>query len=150
MHYQDVLLAIYKYLSLLRASTFAPYHFAEIAQMAATSFRFAEKYQPHEYARNLARSLLNPLPPERILDGGALVREWDEQGVREFLELLRPENGRAMLMAKDHDSAVLGLGESEVKWEVEKWYGTEYIVRRLSDDFMEKVSVPPLSGEPRC
>ncbi|EKM58998.1 uncharacterized protein PHACADRAFT_249147 [Phanerochaete carnosa HHB-10118-sp] len=140
VHCQDVLLAICNYLSLLRASTFASHHFHERAQMATTFFRFAEKYQPHEYARNIARALLLPLPPERILDGGALVREWDEQGVREFLALLRPENGRVMLMAKEHDPAVLGLGNGQERWEVEKWYGTEYIVQRLNDEFLEKAN----------
>lgn len=116
------------------------YHFREIAQMATTFFRFAEKYQPHEYARNISRSLLHVLPPERILDGGALVREWDEQGIKKFLEFLKPEKGRIMLMAKEHDSTIVGLGE-DAKWEVEKWYGTEYIVRRQSDGFLEKVCV---------
>lgn len=142
LHYQEILETIYNYLSLLRASTFAPHHFNEMAQMAATSFRFAEKNKPHIYARNIAQALLMALPPERVLDGGALVREWDERGVREFLELLRPDNGRVMLMAKEHDPVVIGRGEGDLIWEVEKWYGTEYIVQRLGDKLMEKLNRP--------
>lgn len=137
MHYEDVLLTIYNYISLLRSSIFEPYHFAEMAQMARTRFRFREKSQPHEYARQLAGNmLLDPIPPERLLDGGALVQEWDEAGVRELLEFLRPEKGRVAVIAKNHGASVVDEG---VEWDIEKWYGTEYHVRRMSEDFMEKV-----------
>lgn len=110
--------------------------------MATTSFKFQEKSQPHTYARAIARRLLNPAPPEHILDGGALAREWDEQGVQEMLNLLMPEKGRVIVMAKEHDDVVLGDGiVADRKWEVERWYGTEYNVRRLGDEFIEQVSV---------
>ena len=133
-------MTIYQYLALLRSSTFEPYHFEEVAQMAKTRFRFQEKSQPHTYARELARRLLDPVPPERVLDCGALVREWDEKGVRELLDLLVPEKGRVLLMAKDHDACVLGNSDGvEQVWEKEKWYGTEYAVKKLGDDFVREV-----------
>ncbi|KIP05202.1 hypothetical protein PHLGIDRAFT_129039 [Phlebiopsis gigantea 11061_1 CR5-6] len=131
------------YLSLLRSSAFEAYHFAEIAQTAKTHFRFREKSQPHTYARELARRLLDPVPPERILDFGALVREWDETGVRELLEALVPERGRVLLMAKDHDAGVLGNGVGvEQVWEKERWYGTEYVVKKLDDEFIQEARQP--------
>lgn len=102
--------------------------------MAATRFRFQEKYQPHTYARDIACRLLEPIPPERILDSGALTREWDEQCVRELLGFFAPDKGRVLLMAKDHEP-----DGSDAQWEVERWYGTEYNVKRLEAEFIQKV-----------
>lgn len=137
VHYRDVVQTIYDYISLLRVSTFDPYHFHEIAQMAATRFRFQEKYQPHTYARDIACRLLEPIPPERILDFGALTREWDEDSVQALLGFFAPDKGRVLLMAKDHEPGV--LGEADGPWEVERWYGTEYKVKRLDAEVIEKV-----------
>ena len=146
MHYREVILTIYNYLALLRASTFDSHHFHEIAQMAATTFRFREKSQPHTYARELARRLLEPVRPERILDCGALAREWDEQSVRAVLDYLTPEKGRVIVMAKEHDEAVPGGGGLlNRKWEVERLYGTEYKVHRRDNEFIEQVSTIPIS-----
>lgn len=139
MHYEEVVLTVYKYIALLRDSPLEPYHFNETKQLNKTFFRFREQIQPTRYVKSIALSLLNPIAeePQDILSDGVDSWEWDEPAVRRLLESFRPENGRVMLMAKDHDPRVIGDSGT---WQSEKWYGTEYQVQRLSEAFIAKVS----------
>ncbi|PSS38132.1 hypothetical protein PHLCEN_2v39 [Hermanssonia centrifuga] len=139
VHYEDVVMTIFNYLSLLRTSHLEAYHHAEIKQMSATSFRFREKIQPHTYVRTLALDLLEPLPTEQLLSNGMLALEWDENTIRETLNMIRPETCRVLIMARDHGRAFI---DKDVVWSTEKWYGTEYFVKRLSEDFVKQANGP--------
>ncbi|THU96371.1 hypothetical protein K435DRAFT_664679, partial [Dendrothele bispora CBS 962.96] len=48
-NYKSVILSTYKYLSMLRESTFERYHQEEIASLSETRFRFLEKKRPDTY-----------------------------------------------------------------------------------------------------
>ena len=139
VRYEEVLLTIFNYISLLRSSldTMQPYHHDEQTYLTALRFMYAPKLQPEVYARALARGLLAPLPPERLLDGGELVRIWDPKLVRDVLDLLDVSRARVTICTKEHAEAVVGQG---ARWDKEKWYGTEYFVRKMSEKFVLKVS----------
>ncbi|THG92718.1 hypothetical protein EW026_g8279, partial [Hermanssonia centrifuga] len=107
VHYEDVVMTIFNYLSLLRISPLEVYHYTEIKQLSATSFRFREKIQPHTYVRTLALDLLEPLPTKQLLSNGTLALEWDENSIRETLNMIRPETCRVLIMARDHDRAFI-------------------------------------------
>ncbi|KAI0345483.1 LuxS/MPP-like metallohydrolase [Trametopsis cervina] len=139
LHYKEVVVEIFHYLSLLRDSPFEPYHFDEIRRMSEFHFRFREKGQPHAYVRRLSLDLLDLVEPPELLSAGATTREWDEEAVRRLLDTLRPENARITVTARDHDSAV--VGDNNI-WATEKWYGTQYQVQRLSSAFLEEASRP--------
>ncbi|KAL7284357.1 hypothetical protein ACG7TL_001646 [Trametes sanguinea] len=139
LHYRDVVRAIFNYISLLRESALEPYHFAEAQAMAETSFRFQEKAQPHRYASTLAHTLSEPYPPEWLLSGAYLYREWNEPLVRSILEGFTPKQARVTLEAKNHLAPVIG---QDVEWQSEKWYGTQYTVKRLEESFLETLREP--------
>lgn len=111
-----------------------------MAQMAQTTFRFREKGQPHTFARTLGLDLLEPYPPQTLLSRGALEHEWDEGAVRALLHNLTPERARIVVAARDHAAEIVG----DAIWERETWYGTEYIVRKASKEFLERVSLNPM------
>ncbi|CCM02306.1 uncharacterized protein FIBRA_04396 [Fibroporia radiculosa] len=134
-NYQDVLLAIYNYFSLLRSSPIDEYHFSEISNMSETHFRFQEKTQPHTYTNWLSYQLSEPYPLQEILSGAQLVTEWDEDLVRELLGNMVPENVRVTLEARDHEERFVGL---DTMWLTEKWHGGQYCVRRLDAALIEK------------
>lgn len=107
--------------------------------MSSVSYRFREKSQPHTYATSLAFDLLEPFPPQCILSGSSLVREWDEDLFRSTLALLLPEKCRVMILAKHHAPEV--VGEKPV-WQKERWYKTEHIIRKLHQSFIEAANQP--------
>ncbi|KZT12293.1 LuxS/MPP-like metallohydrolase [Laetiporus sulphureus 93-53] len=138
-HYGDVLLAIYGYLNMLRSSPLDEYHFKEISSMSKIRFRFQEKSQPHTYVNWLSYQLSEEYPPELILSGDSIIREWDEVLVRKTLEVLRPENGRVTLEAREHAEEIIG---KDAQWCTEKWYGTRYCVQRIDSSLMDKAQQP--------
>ena len=138
VHYTEVLKAVFDYIALLRQSfPLAPYHYTEVSTMARTRFTFREKAQPHVYASSLARSFADPYPPEWLISGASLYRKYDEDITRQLLEGFVPERTRVLLMAKNHREEVVG---SDPQWASEKWYGTRYIVRKLDDALLQRVS----------
>lgn len=107
--------------------------------MASVSYQFREKGQPHAYATSLALELLEPYPPQWILSGSSLIREWDEDLFRDILALLVPEKCRLMIMSKYHAPEVIG---EDPEWRKEKWYKTEYIVKKLDQSFIDAANQP--------
>ncbi|KAI0658946.1 LuxS/MPP-like metallohydrolase [Cubamyces menziesii] len=145
LHYRDVVRAVYSYIALLRASfPLEAYHFDEVKTMAETRFRFKEKAQPHKYASALAHGLAEPYPPEWLLSGAYLYREYDEALVKGILEGFAPGRGRIVLEAKEHRAEVMG---DDVVWETEKWYGTQYAVKRLDESFHQDLGEPKKNEE---
>jgi insulysin len=85
-----------------------------------------------------------PIPRDLLLAAPRLTWDWDseedrKQGelrVKEYLDQFRIDEGRIVLMAKKEDHLKLN---PDIHWETEPWYGTEYGVQRLDDDFITKV-----------
>ncbi|CAK5265298.1 unnamed protein product [Mycena citricolor] len=147
-NHESVSLAIFKYLSLLRASQFDAFHQSEQVTLARTRFRFKEKGSPENYATWVAESMTRPVPTELILSSSSLLWDWDgdslpggggESKVREYLELCRPENARITLMANTKDQ--LSLFPNAV-WQKEPWYGTEYHVEKFGASYLADSNAP--------
>ncbi|OJT06440.1 Insulin-degrading enzyme [Trametes pubescens] len=144
LHYREVLEAVFNYISLLRASPLPVFHFAEVRTMAATRFRFKEKAQPHSYATALAHALAEPYPPEQLLSGAHLYRDWDESLVRQVLDGFVPERVRVTLQAKTHHEDIV---RNDVEWVTEKWYGTQYVVQKMEQELLQKLGQPNTNQE---
>ncbi|KAF9246345.1 Metalloenzyme, LuxS/M16 peptidase-like protein [Melanogaster broomeanus] len=143
-NYRLVVLAAFKYLSLLRSSDIAPWYQSEVATIAKTQFQFAEKRPAEGYAVSIAERMSWPVPTEKLLSASVLVSEWEDgegsQVVREALESIRVDKGRVVLMAKKEEhERVSGV---EKKWESEKWYGTGYTIDRWDDKFVAEAQGP--------
>lgn len=138
VNYEDVILAIFRYLQVLRssASTLPSYHAAELTRLAALNFTYACPPSPDAYARSLAKSLLLTLPPKRLLDQEALVREYNPLELRTLLITMIPERCRIVLSAQEHIERIVGKKE----WKCERRYDSEYSVQRISETFIQKVS----------
>jgi len=85
-----------------------------------------------------------PIPRDLLLAAPRLTWDWDneedrkqgEARVKEYLNQFHISEGRIVLMAKKEDHLKIN---PDIQWEVEPWYGTEYSVHRLDDDFISKV-----------
>lgn len=83
-----------------------------------------------------------PVPLELLLSAPQRVWDWDADGnasvgestVRRYLDSLRIQEGRVVLMAKEHEKLRPGL-----KWEKEPWYDTDYNVERFDENFIKEV-----------
>ena len=137
---------VFEYISFLRRSFPLPeYHYAEVSSMAETRFRFMPKAQPHTYAVALARISSEPYPIECLVSGPSLYRGRHEEMEKQLLESFTPERARVFLQAKAHREEVVG---KDVQWETEKWYGTQYAVRKMDEVLVESVSRTEASTQP--
>ncbi|PIL27298.1 hypothetical protein GSI_10445 [Ganoderma sinense ZZ0214-1] len=137
LHYDAVLETVFKYISFLRRSFPLPdYHYAEVASMAETRFRFMPKEQPHSYAVKLARVASEPYSTECLISGPSLYRGDSDAIQKELLDSFTPERARVFLQAKVHREEVVG---KDVQWETEKWYGTQYAVRKMDEALLERL-----------
>lgn len=149
-NYRAVSLAVFNYLSLLRASEFPAWYQKELATIKSTRFRFAEKRRPEDYALWVTEQLTWPVPREEVLSAPQVISEWDEvdpmkegggeKEMREMLSMLRVDRARSVLMARKDEHERLTGGEK--KWESEPWYGTGYTVERYDAEFVKEVSDP--------
>jgi len=131
--YQEVVLAVCKYLNILRSTETFPEHLWHETQiLAETRFNYAEKRASDSYASALSEIMSKPYPPELLLSAGSLLWDWDETLVRRTLAEIVPENSRILLMARDFTIADL----EPPQWDAERWYKTQYHVQRMDDAFL--------------
>ncbi|KAH7911404.1 Metalloenzyme, LuxS/M16 peptidase-like protein [Hygrophoropsis aurantiaca] len=143
-NYRSVVLAVFKYLSLLRSSAFPAWVQSEQSKISQIRFRFSEKRRPESYAVWISEHMTWPVPPELVLAAPQLIWEWEqpEEGEREVKALLEKftiDRGRVVLMAKKEEYERLSQAQ---EWQKEKWYGTGYRVERWQEAFTQQAQAP--------
>lgn len=145
-NYRSVVLATFKYLSILRSSQITPWHQPEVAIMSRTHFEFAEKRAAEVYAVSIAEKMTWPVPTEKTLSAPVLIAEWENeaglQEVQDALEKIQIDTGRVVLMAKKEEHERIS---GALEWQSEKWYGTGYTVERWDSNFLAQVCEPAFS-----
>ncbi|KAJ3740513.1 insulin-degrading enzyme [Lentinula detonsa] len=149
-NYRSVILATFKYFSLLRSSEFESYLQRESAILSDIRFRFLEKRKPDQYVSSIAERMTNPYPLELLLAASSVTWGWGDdypgavsagnEKVNEMLEQFQLQNGMIVLMAKGKELEEV-LGKQDV-WEKEPWYGTAYRLERLDEDILRQTSSP--------
>ena len=143
-----MILAVHKYLALLRSTKIDRFYHEELVTLSANRFRFAEKTRPEDYATWISKHMAWPLPPEYLLAGPTLTWDWDndvarevgEAKIAEYLGQFRIHESRVFLMAKKDEHLKLN---SSIVWDQEPWYGTEYSVQRFDEPFIKEVRLFP-------
>jgi insulysin len=142
-NYRSVVLATFKYLSLLRSSELAPWYQSEVATISRTQFEFAEKRAAETYAVSIAERMSWPVPTEKALSAPVLISEWEDeaglQEVRDALKDIQIDTGRVVLMAKREEHERVS---GELLWRSEKWYGTGYTVEGWDSEFLAQAQGP--------
>ncbi|THU88604.1 hypothetical protein K435DRAFT_679530 [Dendrothele bispora CBS 962.96] len=151
-NYKSVILSTYKYLSMLRESTFERYHQEEIASLSETRFRFLEKKRPDTYVTRVAELMAKPYPKELSLVAPSVTWNWNDEyegipsaggqdEVQKYLQDFRLDNSRVMLMAKAGELEKIERIDRNAVWQKEPWYGTQYRVERFGEEFLAQASI---------
>ncbi|KAI3620705.1 hypothetical protein CBS9595_002672 [Malassezia furfur] len=120
-HYEEVAAAMFQYLDLLRTQSIEEWMYHEVEKLSELRFAFKEKTAPSSYGSALASQMQTPMPPEWILSGHYLLREFDLPLIQDTLACLRPDRCRIMLAGREPPAG----HTLDAK---ERWYGTEYTV----------------------
>ncbi|KAK0722768.1 Metalloenzyme, LuxS/M16 peptidase-like protein [Lasiosphaeria miniovina] len=129
-NYKDVVKAVFQYIALLREAGPKQWIFDEQKGMADVDFKFKQKSQASRFTSRVTNEMQQPLPREWLLSGLRVFRKYDAKLIKQALDCLRPDNFRMSVVSQEFPG----------KWEhKEKWYGTEYTVQPISQDFMEEI-----------
>ncbi|KAI9316323.1 Metalloenzyme, LuxS/M16 peptidase-like protein [Dichotomocladium elegans] len=129
-HYEEVVVAIFQYIEMLKKVGATRWIFDEVQSLAAMEFRFSEKYPASQYTSLLAQQMQIGYPPEWTISGSALVRSYNPELINEYLSLLRTDNFRLTLASQTFPD---GIDCNQV----ERWYGTEYRALPISQRLEE-------------
>lgn len=103
----------------------------ELQSVAAIDFKFRQKSPASKFTSHLSAIMQKPLPREWLLSGTSLIREFNPRMIKESLDYLRPDNFRLSVVCRDCPKG---------NWEAtEKWYGTEYRVEKIPQEFLSEI-----------
>ncbi|KAH8697779.1 a-pheromone processing metallopeptidase Ste23 [Talaromyces proteolyticus] len=130
VHHREVVKTIFQYIALIKERTPEQWIFDEMKNLAEVDFRFKQKSPASRFTSRLSSVMQKPLPREWLLSGNNLLRKFDAELITKALSYLRADNFRLMIVSQNFP------GDWDTK---EKWYGTEYKVEKIPEDFMGEI-----------
>nr|XP_036584366.1 zinc protease [Colletotrichum truncatum]KAF6793884.1 zinc protease [Colletotrichum truncatum] len=141
-YYKEIVKVFFQYVSLLRESAPQEWIFDEQKSMADVDFKFKQKTPAKQFTSRISSAMQQPLPREWLLSGYIRLRKFDSQLIEKGLACLRPDNFRMTIISQKFPG----------NWnQKEKWYGTEYCLEKIPDDFMTEIreaAASPASARP--
>ncbi|CCH62950.1 hypothetical protein TBLA_0I02940 [Henningerozyma blattae CBS 6284] len=114
-HYEDVTVAIFQYINMLKDTLPQEWIYDELQAIANAEFKFKQKTSPSGTVSSLSKALEKEyIPVEKIL-ATSLFSKYEPELLMNYINELTPYNSRLSLISKDVETD-----------EVEEWYGTEY------------------------
>lgn len=127
--YQDVAKVIFEYIAMIKEREPEQWIFDEMKNLAEVDFRFKQKTPASRFTSRLSSVMQKPMPREWLLSG-SLLRRFDPSLIKQAISHLRADNFRLVIVSQDYPS----------QWDQkEKWYGTEYKVEKIPQDFLSGI-----------
>ncbi|KAL2828052.1 Metalloenzyme, LuxS/M16 peptidase-like protein [Aspergillus cavernicola] len=127
--YQEVVKVVFEYIAMIKEREPEEWIYDEMKNLAEVEFRFKQKSPASRFTSRLSSVMQKPLPREWLLSG-SLLRKFDAEGIKKAFSYLREDNFKMIIVAQDYP------GDWDTK---EKWYGTEYKVEDVPQDFMADI-----------
>ena len=128
--YEEVVKAVFQYISLLKENPPQQWIVDEVKGMAEVDFRFQQKSPASSFTSRLSSVMQKPLPREWLLSGSSRIRKFDSEAITKALSYLRTDNYRLTIVSQQFPG----------NWDrKERWYGTEYRAEAIPADFAEAI-----------
>lgn len=133
-----MIIAVYRYIALLRSQTPDNHAFDEIKALSDIEFRFYEPSRGSEYASEIAKGLQASVPREAAISGRWLLDRFDASAIADALERLDIRKGNVAITAKVMPPGVGPLDRTEPV------YGTRYRKDRMPADVIAALEGNPI------
>lgn len=130
VEYLTVLRVVGAYLALLRERGVQEWVFNETKLIYEAEFQYKSKSTPLNIVKSISKDM-HRYPAEHILDGPELLFCFDEVKIKEFLNLMTPENCRVYLLSQSY---------ADCTDQASLWYGTQYRVDPFSSEIVEALN----------
>lgn len=124
--YQEVVKVLFQYIALIKSTPPQEWIVDEVKGMSEVDFRFQQKSPASSFTSRTSSVMQKPLPREMLLSGSSVLREFDSVAISRGLSYLRTDNYRLTIVSQHFP------GDWDQK---ERWYGTEYKVKRIEPEF---------------
>ncbi|KAF1942302.1 LuxS/MPP-like metallohydrolase [Clathrospora elynae] len=129
-HYKEVAKLVFQYIGLMRDQPPQQWVVEEQMRISEVEFRFKQKSPPSRTASGLAGIMQKPYDRKMLLSGPSIIRKFDSDLIHEALSYLRPDNFKMTIISQNFPGG----------WDKnEKWYGTEYKIERIPEDFLAEI-----------
>ncbi|ORZ23200.1 Metalloenzyme, LuxS/M16 peptidase-like protein [Absidia repens] len=139
-NYEDVVVAFFQYVNMLKKTGVSKWIFDEVQSLAAIEFKYSEKQPASQYTSWLVQCMQADYPPHMTISGSSLLRTFDPILIEEHLDRLNPSNFRLTLASQTFPHGIKCN-------KVERWYKTEYGVSPVSDALESKLMHLPVKEE---
>ncbi|SPO02733.1 related to insulysin precursor (metalloendopeptidase) [Cephalotrichum gorgonifer] len=129
-NYKEIIKVFFQYVALLRESVPQQWIFEEQKGLADVAFKFKQKSPASSFTMKTSELMQKPIPREWLLSGFSRLRDFDPVLIKKTLDCLRTDNFRMTVISQQFP------GDWDQK---EKWYGTEYRVEKIPEEFMEEL-----------
>ncbi|KAI9295027.1 hypothetical protein K502DRAFT_235546 [Neoconidiobolus thromboides FSU 785] len=129
---ENIIKIIYQYIKLLSHEGVNESHFKEIQSIHEANFKFQEKSNVSSYVSRLANRLHRPFPANEVLCSSSLLKKYDPEAVNELLNYFKPEKLMITVVSKSVKD------RKDLKQEA--WYGTNYAIEKLDNDFIKELN----------
>ncbi|CAJ0636661.1 14542_t:CDS:10 [Entrophospora sp. SA101] len=136
-NYEEIVKIIFQYIKMLKNEGIQEWIYHEAEILSAVSFKFKEKSQPEDYTSELSNALQSSYPREWVLNKSYIFREYNPKLIQESLDWLRPDNFILTLVSQTFTN----LDQKE------KWYGTEYKVEPMSENFLQELKSTTIDSQ---
>ncbi|CAG8247922.1 unnamed protein product [Penicillium olsonii] len=124
--YQEVANVVFEYIAMIQQREPEQWIFDEMKNLAEVDFRFKQKTPASRFTSRLSSVMQKSLPSEWLLSG-SLLRRFDPDLIKKALSYLRADNFRLVIVSQEFPGT----------WDQkEKWYGTEYKVEKIPQQFL--------------
>ncbi|KAF9246784.1 hypothetical protein DTO027I6_5298 [Penicillium roqueforti] len=124
--YQEVANVVFEYIAMIKQREPEQWIFDEMKNLAEVNFRFKQKTPASRFTSRLSSVMQKSLPNEWLLSG-SLLRRFDSDLIKKALSYLRADNFRLIVVSQEFPGT----------WDQkEKWYGTEYKVEKIPQEFL--------------
>jgi secreted Zn-dependent insulinase-like peptidase len=102
LEWVKVVQLLFEYIGMLLRDGVQKWLYEELRKCALAGYLFRDVPNPALYVEALAQRMCNnsQLPRERVVNGSELFGEYDEQGIRDVLAALSPENAKYDLITR--------------------------------------------------
>ncbi|KAK5797365.1 hypothetical protein VI817_003656 [Penicillium citrinum] len=127
--YQEVAKVIFEYIAMIKEREPEQWIFDEMKNLAEVDFRYKQKTPASRFTSRLSSVMQKSMPREWLLSG-SLLRKFDPELIKTAMSYLRADNFRLVIVSQDFP------GQWDQK---EKWYGTEYKVEKIPQEFLSGI-----------
>ncbi|XP_075873898.1 nardilysin [Nelusetta ayraudi] len=127
-NFYEVTHLVFQYLRMLQSLGPQQRIYEEIQKIEANEFQYQEQIDPIEYVEDICENM-QLFPKEDFLTGDQLMFDFKPDVISAALSLLTPEKANLMLLSPEHE------GRCPLR---EKWFGTQYSVEDIQQDWMER------------